>query len=76
MTPGPARLARPAELFFVFIEFIYLCTSKLLCGVIGNTSDSGSEKSKFEPWQSNKKLQEIAAFLVLRSCSLNVLQSF
>ena len=27
--------------------------SKLTCGVIGNTSDFGSEESKFEPWQVN-----------------------
>ena len=25
------------------------------CGVIGNTSDSGSEESRFETWQDNKK---------------------
>lgn len=25
-------------------------------GVIGNTSDSGSEESRFEPWQDNKIL--------------------
>ncbi len=24
-------------------------------GVIGNTSDSGSEESRFEPWSGNKK---------------------
>ena len=23
------------------------------CGVTGNTSDSGSEESRFEPWQDN-----------------------
>ena len=27
--------------------------SKLSCGVIGNTSDFGSEDSRFEPWRDN-----------------------
>ena len=29
--------------------------SKLSCGVIGNTSDSGSEEREFEPLQDNQK---------------------
>ena len=33
----------------IFVAF------KLSCGVIGNTSDSGSEESRFEPWQDNFK---------------------
>ncbi len=37
----------------IFDKNIYLCPSKLLRGVIGNTSDSGSEESRFEPWRSN-----------------------
>lgn len=28
----------------------------LTCGVTGNTSDSGSEESRFEPWQVNLKM--------------------
>ena len=28
---------------------------KLSCGVIGNTSDSGSEEFRFEPWQDNTR---------------------
>ena len=31
-----------------------LGTSTLPCSVIGNTSDFGSEESKFEPWRGNK----------------------
>jgi uncharacterized membrane protein len=47
--------------FFIFAsdleQIIFL---KLTCGVIGNTSDSGSEESRFEPWQVNKlKIKEL-----------------
>ncbi len=34
--------------------FIF-AASRLTCGVTGNTSDSGSEESRFEPWQVNQK---------------------
>ncbi len=34
--------------FFLSIFFIF-ASAKLLRGVIGNTSDSGSEKFRFEP---------------------------
>jgi hypothetical protein len=33
----------------VFLNFYIFAISKLLRGVIGNTSDSGSEKFRFEP---------------------------
>ena len=33
----------------IFLNFCIFAFSKLLCGVIGNTSDSGSEKFRFEP---------------------------
>ncbi len=36
--------------FQLFIIF----AGKLSCGVTGNTSDSGSEESRFEPWQDNE----------------------
>ena len=41
--------------------FFYLCTGLrkvshfLSDGVIGNTSDFGSEESRFEPWSDNKE---------------------
>lgn len=34
---------------------LYHKIEKLSCGVIGNTSDSGSEESRFEPWSDNLK---------------------
>jgi hypothetical protein len=34
---------------------LHLQNTKLSDGVIGNTSDSGSEESRFEPWSDNKK---------------------
>ena len=43
----------------IFDKIIYLCPSKLLRGVIGNTSDSGSEESRFEPWQDNSERQPL-----------------
>ena len=33
-------------------------------GVIGNTSDSGSEESRFEPWSGNKAFTRVEAFLI------------
>lgn len=44
--------------FFYLQEkyFLYFCTPKherLSCGVTGNTSDFGSEESRFEPWRDN-----------------------
>ena len=45
-------------LFWNLFKNFNLCTLTfnltLSCGVIGNTSDSGSEKFRFEPWQDNK----------------------
>jgi hypothetical protein len=32
---------------------LHLQNTKLSDGVIGNTSDSGSEESRFEPWSDN-----------------------
>ena len=32
---------------------MYLCNRKMPNGVIGNTTDSGSVKSRFEPWLGN-----------------------
>ena len=32
-------------------------------GVIGNTTDSGSVKSRFEPWLGNKRKVEISKYL-------------
>lgn len=32
-------------------------------GVTGNTSDFGSEESRFEPWSGNKKSGNIRTFL-------------
>ena len=34
----------------------YFCIRKLSHGVTGNTSDSGSEESRFEPWWDNNLL--------------------
>ena len=31
-------------------------------GVIGNTTDSGSVKSRFEPWLGNKKFYSLTSF--------------
>ncbi len=36
---------------------MYFCTVKLSDGVIGNTSDSGSEESRFETWSDNIKIE-------------------
>ena len=33
-------------------------------GVIGNTSDSGSEESRFEPWSGNKSFHISGSFFV------------
>ena len=33
-------------------------------GVIGNTTDSGSVKSRFEPWLGNKKPPSLEVFFV------------
>ena len=33
-------------------------------GVIGNTTDSGSVKSRFEPWLGNKKPPIVGGFFV------------
>ena len=33
---------------------LHLQITKLSDGVTGNTSDSGSEESRFEPWSDNK----------------------
>ena len=33
-------------------------------GVTGNTSDSGSEESRFEPWRGNQITRPCAAFLI------------
>ena len=30
------------------------------CGVIGNTSDSESEESRFDPWQDNLKMNHLS----------------
>ena len=60
---------------FYLIISIFV-TSKLSRGVIGNTSDSGSEEFKFETWRDNLERAAIAALFVLRSWGLNVLQSF
>ena len=38
----------------------------MLRGVIGNTSDSGSEESRFEPWRSNYDAGSLAGIFVLR----------
>ncbi len=45
------------------LKKIYFCACKLLRGVIGNTSDSGSEESRFEPWRSNKINRESGFFV-------------
>ena len=34
---------------------VFLRTNSVPNGVIGNTTDSGSVKSRFEPWLGNKK---------------------
>ena len=44
-------------------------------GVIGNTSDSGSEESRFEPWRGSKKLRETGAFLCYEA-SLKYFESY
>ncbi len=35
---------------------LHLQITKLSDGVTGNTSDSGSEESRFEPWSDNKMI--------------------
>ena len=53
-----ARVAKKLnELANKYLEFlqriIYFCNPFLPRGVTGNTSDSGSEESRFEPWRGN-----------------------
>ena len=43
--------------------FIF-AASRLTCGVTGNTSDSGSEESRFEPWQVNKIINHLQIYFV------------
>ena len=51
---------------------LYFCTvfnekakKGLTCGVTGNTSDFGSEESRFEPWQVNRRQEHIGALFFL-----------
>jgi hypothetical protein len=40
-------------------RFFIIFVPALSCGVTGNTSDFGSEESKFEPWQDNVKIRRL-----------------
>ena len=42
---------------------LHLQITKLSDGVIGNTSDSGSEESRFEPWSDNLKIKHLQLIL-------------
>ena len=48
---------------------------RVTCGVAGNTSDSGSEESRFEPWQVNQKksLEIVQAFVLITMRKLLIL---
>ena len=56
-------------LFFVatFKKSVFLQLTSVPNGVIGNTTDSGSVKSRFEPWLGNK--MTAATQIKPRSCS-------
>jgi hypothetical protein len=45
---------------------MYICTRfsqpQLTRGVIGNTSDFGSEESKFEPWRVNSQINNALSY--------------
>ncbi len=43
---------------------LHLQITKLSDGVIGNTSDSGSEESRFEPWSDNFKNEPLTEYFV------------
>ncbi len=53
---------------FMFSQiYLFLQPHLLTCGVIGNTSDSGSEESRFEPWQVNTiACKSLQAFFGIR----------
>jgi hypothetical protein len=38
-------------------QFLYIEKALLPCGVIGNTSDSGSEESRFDSWRGSQSLR-------------------
>ena len=40
----------------------------MTCGVIGNTPDSGSGESRFEPWQVNHSELGVHSLYVLLFC--------
>ncbi len=50
------------QYFLLFGIFYIFAASKLSCGVIGNTSDSGSEESRFDPWQDNLENSPLQSF--------------
>ena len=54
-------------MFAEYSESTIFATAKrrMSDGVIGNTSDSGSEESRFEPWSDNKEgLTRVRSFFV------------
>ena len=55
------------DIYYYFTVFSIFAPPILLRGVIGNTSDSGSEKSRFEPWRSNHNAGSSAGIFILRS---------
>ena len=50
----PLRWSNREILDFYYFEKVDIFVVRLSDGVIGNTSDFGSEESKFEPWSDNE----------------------